>query len=141
MRKGKDRWSAAGPSCWFAVLILLAAFSVFAHAGEEITVGEKDAGSAVRIAEGDILRVILRGNPTTGYTWEVSSVDRSVLKPAGVSFRPDRKLIGSGGTVTLTFEALAAGRTDLQIVYRRVFERDIPPSRIFERTVIVSPKP
>lgn len=122
------------------VILMLVFFWTCHAAAAEITATEKDAGSTVEIECGDTLSVFLAANPTTGYNWRVSSVDRAVLPEAGPpSYRRDSDLIGSGGMITLSFEAAAPGKTLLSIVYERPFERDVPPVRTFGLTVIVRP--
>ena len=99
---------------------------------------ETDAGSTVEMNVGDMLEVMLEGNPTTGYDWEMASGDAAVLEQLGAStYKADSDLMGSGGQVTLRFEAVAAGQTTLQLVYHRPWETDEPPAQTFEVSVIV----
>jgi inhibitor of cysteine peptidase len=103
-----------------------------------VTVGEQDAGSTVEMYAGDILEVALRGNPTTGYTWEVSSVDTAILTKVGkTAFTAERTARGSGGTITMRFRAVTAGKTVLKLIYHRAFEKSKPPINTFEVHVIV----
>jgi inhibitor of cysteine peptidase len=120
-------------------VIVMTAVNTYGIEKRIVKVGEKDSGSVVEVAAGSTLKVILAGNPTTGYNWEVSSLDSAILRLAGQSFRPDRKLIGSGGKETLTFKAVAPGRTVIRLIYHRSFERNMPPARTYELTVIVRP--
>jgi inhibitor of cysteine peptidase len=99
---------------------------------------EKDSGSTVELRMGETLEVVLRGNPTTGYQWEIASGDTSVVKQRGKpEYRSDSAGIGSSGNFTFTFEAAAPGQTTLRLVYHRPFERNVPPARTFEITVVV----
>lgn len=99
---------------------------------------EKDTCRMVEINTGDILEISLRGNPTTGYTWEVDTFDHAVLKQVGeMEFKADRKARGAGGKFTLRFEATSPGKTLLRLVYRRPFEKDVSPVNIFEATISV----
>ncbi|MRR29915.1 hypothetical protein EG834_06260 [bacterium] len=82
------------------------------------------------------------GNPTTGYTWEVESVDENVLKPAGkadysTDFRLRPGMTGVGGTYKFKFTAVSAGSTTLKLKYWRSFEPENPPVETFEVTVNV----
>ena len=96
-------------------------------------------GSEVTITVGETMEIALPGNPTTGFSWEVSSIDSAVLTAVGdPSFRADSTLVGSGGTMTLQFEAVAPGTTALELVYHRPFE-DVPPEDAFSLTVVVVP--
>jgi inhibitor of cysteine peptidase len=82
--------------------------------------------------------VKLKGNPTTGYTWETAEVDETILKPMGAAeFKPDRDAIGAGGTLTLHFKAVGEGTTRLRLIYHRPFEKNTPPIKSFEIDVEV----
>ncbi len=123
-----------------AVLLILAVSGAGSTAASNLVVTEKDAGSTVKLSPGDRLEVVLAGNPTTGYNWRTASVDAAVLREAGPpSFQRDSDLVGSGGAVTLSFTAEAPGRTILTIVYDRTFEKNIPPLKTYELTVVVQP--
>jgi inhibitor of cysteine peptidase len=103
-----------------------------------VEVSYADAGSTLQLHAGDTLLVTLEGNPSTGYAWEIAPGDTGVLKPAGEpQFLPESTALGSAGRVTLRFEAVAAGRTALSLVYRRPFEKDAPPLKTFEVTLEV----
>ena len=102
------------------------------------TLTEADAGRSIELRVGDTMEVTLPGNPSTGFQWEVESVDTSILKPSGEpEFKPSSNALGSSGQVTLRFEAVAAGQTTLKLIYHRPFEKDTPPAQTFEVTVTV----
>jgi inhibitor of cysteine peptidase len=99
---------------------------------------EEDAGRTVELQAGDKLEVSLKGNPTTGYQWEMAVVDAAILKLVGEpEFNPHSSALGAGGKVTLRFEAVAAGQTTLQLIYHRSFEKNVPPLRTFKATVVI----
>ncbi len=100
---------------------------------------EADAGSSVELQVGDKLEVTLPGNPTTGFTWEVGGGDPAILRPSGeAEFQADSTAaVGSGGKLTLRFEAVAAGQTGLKLIYHRPFEADVTPIQTFEVSVTV----
>jgi inhibitor of cysteine peptidase len=106
-------------------LALVAAVAAFLVAGaalaaKTVTIGPSANGKTVHLQEGDTLRVSLRGNPSTGYTWQVAKVDRTVLKPALYStFKADARRPGAGGTETRRFTALKAGTTRLKLVEKQ----------------------
>ena len=84
------------------------------------------------------MEIMLQGNPTTGYTWTVASVDEKVLMQMGeATFKADRKARGSGGTITMRFEAVRVGKTCLRLIYHRPFEKNNPPIKTFEVDVKV----
>lgn len=118
-------------------LILIAA-GCASNGKETKTIGASDAGKTIGLTAGDTLEVTLEGNPTTGYTWEVASVDTSVLKQVGEpAFTPVSTLVGASGQVTLRFEAVGSGKTTLQLIYHRSWETGVAPLHTYEVTVQV----
>jgi len=99
---------------------------------------EADAGRQFELQVGDTLEIRLPVNPTTGFQWEVSDLDSAILRPVGEpAFEPSSNGVGSGGQVTLRFQAVQAGQTELALILHRPFEKDVPPIQTFEVTVIV----
>jgi inhibitor of cysteine peptidase len=102
-----------------------------------VILSEEDAGSTAELRVGDMMDVVLDGNPTTGFSWETAAIDESVLKQLGEpGFEPHSSLIGSGGKFTFRFQAVASGQTLLRLVYHRPWE-SVPPEKTFEVTVVV----
>ena len=106
-------------------------------AGEPMKLSENDSGKTVEICVGDELEVVLPGNPTTGYVWEVSSLDSHVLRLEKADFFADDKAIGAGGMEIIKFHAIAAGTSPLKLIFHRTFEQNIPPLKTFEVTVLI----
>lgn len=71
---------------------------------------------------GDIARIVLKGNPTTGYDWQYTVGDTDVVGITGQSYVPDSDLIGAGGTYTWSFKVLKAGKTTIMFQYYRPWE-------------------
>ena len=104
---------------------------------------ESGNGSTKGICVGDTLQIELRGNPTTGYEWEVGSCDAFILDQVDEleykqDLQPvsDHPVVGLGGIFTFRFKAIATGQTLLKLVYRRSWEEE-PPQDAFEVTVVV----
>jgi inhibitor of cysteine peptidase len=99
---------------------------------------EADAGKTVALKVGDRLEVVLSGNPTTGYSWEIGTVNERILKAVGQpAYRSSSPAAGSGGAFTFSLQAMAAGSTPVQFIYRRPFEKGVAPLKTFEITVTV----
>jgi inhibitor of cysteine peptidase len=80
----------------------------------------------------------LRSNPSTGYRWEVTEIDESILQSLGEpAFQADSELVGSPGKETFRFLALRTGHVDLRLDYRRPWEQGVPPAETFNLRVIV----
>lgn len=95
---------------------------------------EADNGEIVAVEQvGEVVQVTLEGNPSTGYLWEVDAVDETILQPVGEpEFRASSDRVGAGGLRILRFQAVAAGRTVMRLVYRRPWESDVEPLETFE---------
>ena len=122
----------------YTLPIIFLAVSFSASAPVSVKLTEKDFSQTVEISVGEILEVSLKGNPTTGYIWDVASADKGILKQVGeTKFKPDRKARGSGGNIILRFEATKVGKISLKLIYHRPFQKDRLPIRTFQVKVIV----
>lgn len=103
------------------------------------TIGKGDADKSFDLRPGDRLVVNLAGNITTGYNWEAQPApDENVLKQVGEpEFKADSSAVGSGGQITLTFEAVSAGQAQLNLVYHRPWEKDVAPIESYQVNVTV----
>lgn len=105
---------------------------------KSVRITEQDAGTTVEMQVGGLLEVTLRGNPSTGYMWDVASVDPNILMPVEqLEFQADSKAIGAPGKLTLRFEATHSGKTPLKLIYHRPWEKSAEPIDIFEVTVVI----
>jgi inhibitor of cysteine peptidase len=91
---------------------------------------EADNGKPVTLSVDQTLSLTLPSNPSTGYSWKITSDDRAVLVPLGepqfnVSGTPRP---GAGGTETFNFKAVAPGTTTLTLVYVRPWETNVTPT-------------
>ena len=101
--------------------------------------GIQDAGKSIKLVPGQELQIALEGNPTTGYSWEIAQNDNAVLSPVGdPEFQADSQLLGSGGKMILRFEGVAPGKTNLKLVYHRLWEKNVEPLETFVINVEVS---
>lgn len=103
-------------------------------------VGPKANGTSITIPRATTLVVSLQGNPSTGFSWRVQRVTRTVLKPLSVRYLPKKPLpghIGGGGTYYLRFRAVGAGTTRLRLVYVRADPTNAVPAKSFSLRVRV----
>ncbi len=84
-------------------------------------------------ARGKDLRIEIPSNPTTGYSWSLMhQFDKKYLKLKTSTFNPPKNPIpGAGGTEIWTFTALAKGSASIALQYKRPWEKDIPPAKIY----------
>ena len=99
-----------------------------------------DNNTTINVTAGEFLVVTLEGNPTTGYTWEVTEpLDEQVLRQVGeIAFVPESDLIGAGGVQIATFEAVGAGEATIKLVYHRPWETEVEPVDTFTVNVTVA---
>ena len=98
---------------------------------------ERDYGRTVEISVGDELEIILPGNPTTGYVWELSSLDVNSLRLGHVEFFANDKVLGSVGMETIKLHAITTGTSIVRVIFHRPFEQNIPPLKTFEVNLII----
>jgi inhibitor of cysteine peptidase len=106
-----------------------------------LELNEADNGKSVKAIALARIFIRLRGNPTTGYTWQLAEQPSAVLTPLGeLEYAPDRQTpvaIGAGGTFTFSFRAAKPGSGSIRLVYRRPWEKDKPPAQTFSLAVEV----
>lgn len=105
--------------------------------GESIKLNENDSGKTVKILVGDVVEVLLPGNPTTGYVWDLMLLDMNILRPDKAKVFPINKAIGSGDVEDIKFHAIAAGESPVKLIFHRPFEHKVPPLITFAVNVIV----
>ncbi len=104
-----------------------------------VTVTQKDDGTKIKLSRGDTLLVKLEMQAGTGFLWEVAKVDKDKLKQEGKHEveKPDKKVVGGKATQVYRFKAMATGASDLELHYKRPFEKDKPPAKTFKVTVVI----
>jgi C1A family cysteine protease len=108
---------------FLAALLLAGSVAAAAPTPPELLVTRSDAGETVTVEAEELLVVSLPGNPSTGYGWEITAVDRGVLSPvSGWTFQPDSERDGTSGTFELRFLPMSKGQTELALAYRRSWE-------------------
>ncbi len=111
--------------------------------GSPVRLTEADNGKAVTVKTGDLVQVVLAGNPTTGYSWSTSltDADKAVLQQQGdaayAQESTDPSLVGGGGTFTFTYKAAAPGQVVLKFDYARPWETGVAPIQTYSVTITV----
>lgn len=91
-----------------------------------------DSGSTLDLKNGQTFTVALWGAPTTGYIWELKEIDPAVVEQVGEpEYKSDSILIGSGGVFTYKFKTIAAGSSNLKLVYYRPWKDNVEPLKVF----------
>jgi inhibitor of cysteine peptidase len=104
-----------------------------------VTLTEKDTGGSVKLTKGALLEVKLPSTAGTGYTWQIvkNNPEQLVLQGRSQIIRPDKKVVGGKQTQLFRFKAEWVGTSDLEIVYRRPFEKGKTPAKTFSVTVTI----
>ncbi|MBC2595288.1 protease inhibitor I42 family protein [Ruficoccus amylovorans] len=107
------------------------------------TLGMASNGETFQMRVGDTFSVSLPSNPSTGYSWQLDDSYKPVLTmPGGAQSQTfsagTTAIVGAPGIATWTFKAAKAGETKLRLEYARAWEKDTPPTEVFEITVNVT---
>ena len=116
--------------CFFMSILITVCSFLGIHIG-----GEKEKPEMISLDPSNaFLTIALDENPSTGYTWDWSASDESVLRLSYFLYLPDSSwmLLGSGGVRTFAFAADQPGSTELTFTYQRGWE-DTPI-----RTVVIA---
>lgn len=94
----------------------------------------------VEVGVGQQVTLELASNPTTGYSWELTSApDTAVVRIVSDTYVPPAAQIpGAGGVQRIVLEGVAAGEATLDFGYRRPWETDVPPSETASFDVTVA---
>lgn len=124
-----------------AVTLLSGCCCLFSGGKKDGSFTEVDSGKTFSTAPGSTLNIDLKGNYTTGYSWNVVSSDKKIL-----TVSPDSKYVsdsdnykpgmtGVGGVQHFIFNVVGKGQTELKITYNRVWEKDVAPAQIFTLSI------
>ncbi|MFZ4668117.1 MAG: protease inhibitor I42 family protein [Microthrixaceae bacterium] len=94
----------------------------------------------VSLKPGEQATIILESNPTTGYSWELTSApDTAVVRVVSDTYVPPaEQMPGAGGKQEILIEGVGAGTATLEFGYRRPWETDVPPTETAAFPVTVS---
>jgi inhibitor of cysteine peptidase len=88
-------------------------------------------GQTIRVSAGERFAVVLEGNPSTGYTWQVSA-DERYLELLTQDFEPHGQGVGAGGQEVFHFRGLAAGECTITCEYCRPWDQTARDTASFE---------
>ncbi|MBU3665243.1 MAG: hypothetical protein FGM15_05115 [Chthoniobacterales bacterium] len=95
-----------------------------------VEVSAKNHGKIVRASTGNLVRISLESNPSTGYNWELRDFEDGVAIYHGselVARQGGNVLFGAPGDTVITLQAVKPGTQDIKLVYRRPWE---PPEQV-----------
>ena len=95
---------------------------------DPIQLTEVDNGRTNSVNAGSEIEIVLKGNPTTGYSWDAASFSTNRLQQIGaVEYRQSEQSdgkhrVGVGGKFVFRFKAVCSGQGFIKLIYRRPWE-------------------
>jgi len=103
-----------------------------------LVVTEEQNGATVNVNTGAIITVRLQENPTTGFSWNLTTTPG--LQIINDTYKPTYttgKMVGSGGTHIWDISAVTTGEQKIRGVYMRSWEPASGNETAFSMTVVV----
>ncbi len=105
----------------------------------EILITLLDHGSTCVANQGDVILIRLEENITTGYQWNIGTIDSSMVELLDSDYTSNQGegLLGSPGTRTFRFRAKSSGSVPIRLRLRRPWDPVDTAIEHFEVTVQV----
>lgn len=96
--------------------------------GGEVSV-EVKGDRTIQVKSGQVLKLELESNPTTGYTWEIAGFAGSdtLARMGKYDYQRSSSRIGSGGMQIFKFRAKEKGDAKVIFGYKRLWEKEKEP--------------
>lgn len=111
-------------------------------AASGLQLDENDDGGSFAVTEGDDVVLSLPSSPSTGYSWVITSTDRS-FGYGEETFKADSSAIGSGGTSIFTWKTSGpiplTGKHTVKLEYKQPWDTTTPAQDTFTFTVDIAP--
>lgn len=125
------------------ISVLFVALPITASIASEPILTEVTSDKAITLQQGAILTLKLPANPTTGYSWSMRALPKGIVSQEKESRyesgQTNGHCVGTGGMEIWKFRGEKPGVTKLVFSYARPWEKGVPPVRVLEQTVIVTP--
>ena len=105
---------------------------------DAISVTQADAGRTIALFVGDKLRVRLRFQGGTGYSWLLATGSTPLVTLESNKSEEGAAMPGGWSTQVLAFVAHASGRGLLRLEYRQPFDRTTPAGKRLSFTVNIA---
>lgn len=107
------------------------------YAGQMMSVDEGSNGREVALETGQMLKITLHENASTGFRWIVQVKPEILRESSDQSPETPKGPPGRGGVRIFSFEALRPGSGELELEYRRIWEETAAPARTYKLLVRV----
>lgn len=118
----------------FILLALFASIKCTDTIINEPEITEKDNSSTVMYKANTKFNIALEGNITTGYSWNVASIDTTKINQIGTYEYKSNEgtLIGRPGKFIFKFKTVNKGESFIKFYYARTWETGIAPVDSFK---------
>jgi inhibitor of cysteine peptidase len=89
-----------------------------------ITIEKSQNGKKILAQKGDVVKVLLPENPTTGYLWKINSIDDKHLSYSEEEYKISGGAVGAGGMKTFYLKVINKGKSELHFALGRPWEKD-----------------
>lgn len=124
-----------------AAMVLLLACSAFAAEEKTLALREDADGKSFTLTDEKVVMILLKGNPTTGYSWFVKEVEGKAVAQDGevvyLKEDPAAPRVGQGGVFAASFRPKNAGKSTIRMEYKRPWEKGKEPAKTFTVTIEV----
>jgi len=102
-----------------------------------VHVDQNDNGHEVTLAVGQVMELSLHENPTTGFRWDLKTKAEPACELVESTFNPPGGPPGNGGMHRWQFRAVQSGSGEIEREYRRPWEKDAAPAKVYKLSVRV----
>ncbi len=103
------------------------------------SVSQTDDGKSFDMHSGEVIKITLPENATTGYTWALDNLDTALFSVANKVSDYSGNQIGSGGQISFIISANKTGRGTVSLKNWRPWEGDASVTERFSIKVTVLP--
>jgi inhibitor of cysteine peptidase len=93
------------------------------------------SGTEISLRSGDVVELRLQENPTTGFKWQIKAPGHPVCAIVAENYVAGRAAPGAGGTRHWQIRAIASGTAQIELIYARQWETEVPPAQTFTMTI------
>ena len=99
----------------------------------------KDSGKTITLAKGQMLKIQLPANASTGNVWRKTVYNDSIISRIGKPnyMLSDDGAVGASGTLTIRYKAINTGTTDFFMEYGSRFDVNEPSLKEFTLSINV----
>jgi predicted secreted protein len=112
------------------VMLLLGVCVSMSSAKVVIEGDQLQNNDTLHLASGHDLKIRLSGNPSTGASWTVQKIDDKAIlsepsEPVYEARETGGRVVGPGGTFTISLRGSTPGMTSVHLVYKRPWNNEV----------------